>query len=170
MISKPENLDAKLYYTQYIEPLLEVDLLSVLESAKQETIALMKSTTADRESYAYADGKWTVKQLFQHDIDVERILAFRALSIARKDPLKLPGFDENFYVENDFTENLTLQEICDDFETARNSTISLMKSFHKDALDYEGVASGLPITPRITGWFIVGHNLHHNRIFEERYR
>jgi hypothetical protein len=96
-------------------------------------------------------------------------LAYRALSIARKEAVNLLGFDENAYVENDFTENLSLQEICDDFESARNATISLFKSFHKEALNFEGRASGLPITPCITGWFIVGHNLHHNRIFEERY-
>jgi hypothetical protein len=96
-------------------------------------------------------------------------LAYRALSIARKEAVNLLGFDENAYVENDFTENLSLQEICDDFESARNATISLMKSFHKEALNFEGLASGLPITPNIMGWFIVGHNLHHNRVFEERY-
>ena len=106
------------------------DLYEALENTKMETIAALKSIPVDRESYAYAEGKWTVKQLAQHVVDCERILNYRALAIARKEPMNLNGFDENLYVENDYSEFRTLTEICEEFEITRNSTQMLIKSFH----------------------------------------
>ena len=43
--------------------------------------------------YQYEDGKWTVKDILQHMIDVERVFAYRALRFARYDFTELPGFD-----------------------------------------------------------------------------
>ena len=55
---------------------------------------------AEKANYAYAEDKWTIKQMFQHVIDTERIFAYRALAIARKEPSSLLGFDENEYAKN----------------------------------------------------------------------
>ena len=49
----------------------------------------------EKWGFSYSDGKWTVKQLFQHVIDTERILAFRALSVARGEVKSLNNFNEN---------------------------------------------------------------------------
>lgn len=37
--------------------------------------------------------------MLQHVIDTERILAYRALAIARQEPAALLGFDENEYAK-----------------------------------------------------------------------
>lgn len=169
MIEKPNNLDPKAYFTSYIESLRETDLYEALENTKMETIAALKSIPVDRESYAYAEGKWTVKQLAQHVVDCERILNYRALAIARKEPMNLNGFDENLYVENDYSEFRTLTEICEEFEITRNSTQMLIKSFHPDILDHIGNANGDEVTPRSILWFMAGHNIHHIKVMKERY-
>lgn len=169
MIAKPKNLDPDAYFTSYIESLLETDLYEALENTKMETIAALKSIPVDREGYAYAEGKWTVKQLAQHLVDCERILNYRALAIARKEPINLNGFDENLYVQNDYSEARTLSEICDEFEITRISTQMLVKSFHPEILDHIGKANGAEVTPRSIIWFIAGHNIHHVKVMKERY-
>src|SRR6185503_10843864 len=73
------------------------DLLAYF-SAQRETIAsLLASLPEAKLMYRYAEGKWSIKDVAQHIIDSERIFAYRALTIARNDGLKLPGFEENDY-------------------------------------------------------------------------
>lgn len=43
------------------------------------TDTLQKVTEEGKWDYAYAEGKWTVKELVQHLIDCERIFSYRAL-------------------------------------------------------------------------------------------
>lgn len=169
MISKPINMHSELYFKTLIDALTEPDLLVALEQSKMETLVLMKSIPAEKESHAYATGKWNIKQLFQHIVDCERILSYRALSMARKERAALLPFDENEYAMNDNSHALTLNQIATDFENVRNATISLVKSFNKEMLDFESIANNLPMTPRILSWFIAAHNFHHNKIVSERY-
>jgi hypothetical protein len=169
MITKPNYLDPDLYFKSFIDNLEDKDLISALERSKNETLQLMRLIPKEKENFAYAEGKWTVKQLFQHLADCERVFSFRALSIGRLDPLNLPAFDEDLYVKNDFTQNIGLSQICEDYEMARNSFTSLMKSLNPKVLDHFGKANNIAISPRIVGWFNVGHNDHHNKILKERY-
>ena len=169
MIAKPTNLDPTVYFKSLIDILPETDLLDALENTKTETLRVLSSVPIEKENYAYAEGKWTIKQLAQHIVDCERILNYRALSVARKEPGKLLGFDEGFYVQNDLSHNRTIKEICEEFELVRNSTIALVKSFHPDILDHPGNANGVEVTPRIVSWFTAGHGIHHINVMKERY-
>lgn len=169
MISRPTNLGAKYYFTPLINKLEGVDLISTFERVKTETIDLIDSIPKEKYDHAYADGKWTIKEIFQHNIDCERILAYRALRMARMDNSKMAGFDENDYVTNSFTNNLKMNDIASDFKIVRDSSISLFNSFQNEALNFEGNANGMTITPLIIGWFIAAHNHHHNQMIKERY-
>ena len=134
-----------------------------------ETMELIKTIPSSKENYAYADGKWNIKELFQHLADCERVFSFRILCIGRQDPMNLPGFDEDLYVKNDFSMDRNLTQIGADFDAARKSTISLIKSLSPKVLDHFGNANNIPLSPRIIGWFNAGHNDHHNQIVKERY-
>jgi len=168
-ILKPNTLDPKVYFKSLIDAVPETDLLSALANCKEETLRVLRAIPVEKESYAYAPGKWTIKQLAQHIVDCERILAYRALSVARKEPGKLAGFDEGFYVENDYSESRTLEDICDEFEVTRLSTQFLVSSFHPDVLDHVGNANGVEVSTRTLGWFIAAHGAHHINVIKERY-
>lgn len=169
MISKPTKYVPNAYFASIIDTAPEEDLISALVNSRAETIDLIQNISAPKESFAYAEGKWNIKQLFQHVIDCERVFCYRALSIARGDMQMLPGFDDQLFVDNDYTKRVDLNTICEDYAVSRLSTISLMKSIQPDVLDLEGNGNGIIVTPRIIGWFMAGHNYHHNRIIRERY-
>ena len=168
-ILKPSNLDPKVYFKSLIDAVPETDLMTALEHLKYETLRVLRAIPVEKENYAYAEGKWTIKQLAQHIVDCERILAYRALSVARKEPGKLAGFDEGLYVQNDFSEWRSLKDICNEFEATRNSTQFLVSSFHPDILDQVGNANGVEVTTRTLSWFIAAHNVHHINVIQERY-
>jgi hypothetical protein len=124
---------------------------------------------AERANYAYAEDKWTIKQMFQHVIDTERIFAYRALAIARKEPAALLGFDENEYAKNGTAANRQWKDMLTEWRVVRQSTNLLFSSFTEDQMKSLGTASGHPISVNALGFIIFGHALHHLHILKERY-
>src|SRR5438876_768181 len=73
------------------------DLLSYFGSQTESVETLASSLDENELLFRYAPVKWSVKGVFAHVIDCERINSYRALSIARGEKHPLPGFDENDY-------------------------------------------------------------------------
>jgi hypothetical protein len=117
----------------------------------------------------YAPGKWIGKEILQHCIDTERIMAYRALCFSRKEKASLPGFDENIYAANSLAHQRSYSDLMEEFECVRKSTIYLFRSFSEETLLQEGIANGKNILVGALGFVIIGHALHHQWILEERY-
>lgn len=157
------------YYKPYIEALGEVDLLNELEHSFIPFIDFLNTIPTEKLEYRYAEGKWTIKDIVQHLIDAERIFAYRALRIARKDQTPLPGFEENEYVETAFANNRTMEDLMEEFAIVRKATLSLFKTFTEEQLMNMGTASEKPVSVRAIGFITLGHQKHHEKIIKERY-
>jgi uncharacterized damage-inducible protein DinB len=159
------------YYAQYIE---SVDkngktIIDNLELSQNVFNRTFDNLSVDKQNYAYAEGKWTVKELIQHIIDTERIFCYRALCFARKDKTSLPGFDQDVFVDNGNANQLNYKDLLDEMKTLRKSTIQLYKSFSEEALLRMGIGSGNKMSVRALGYLFSGHQLHHLNIVKERY-
>ncbi|MCP9770127.1 DinB family protein [Lacihabitans sp. LS3-19] len=117
----------------------------------------------------YALGKWTVKDILQHCIDTERIMAYRAMSFARNENQLLPGFDENRYAENTNLENRSIESLLEEFSILRKSTIFLFENMDKPMLLRKGQANSQKISSLSLGFVIIGHAMHHEKVLRERY-
>ena len=157
------------YFDKYIN-LVDDDHL--FEAFKQSQIEL---ETLDLAKYnaigntIYAAGKWTIKDIFQHLIDAERILAYRSLRIGRNDKTKLPGFDEAELAANINTENRSLESIIAELKIVQSSTSLLFETFTDEALQRFTVVSGNQMSALAYGFAILGHQKYHLNIIEERY-
>lgn len=169
MINRPTYLNENRYFTAYIHKAIGSDLISSLRKSGNETLALIGKLDEEQANFKYAKGKWSVKQVLKHITDSERVFAYRALRISRKDITSLPGFDEKQFADLDYCDNLSLEIIKDEFIHVRNATIALFKTMDPAVLDFEGSASLLPISPRILGWVCAGHNEHHIGVIQDRY-
>jgi uncharacterized damage-inducible protein DinB len=147
----------------------EDDLQTAFQNNSPVVDVFLNSIPSSKADYAYADGKWTVKQLLQHMIDAERIFAHRALWFARKSPAPLSGFDENAYADIVDVSKRSLQSLIDEMKAVRKSTEFLFSSFSEDELNTVGTANNNPITVKALGFVTLGHFLHHKGILEERY-
>jgi uncharacterized damage-inducible protein DinB len=166
---RPNENDFAPYYGRYIAQVNEEDITNAISNQDNIIESFLKSISADKWNYAYAEGKWTVKELVQHIIDAERIFAYRALRIARKDETPLPGFDENTYAPVSEAGRRSSSELIEEFLAVRKSTELLFKSFTDEMLQQRGTASNQPVTPNALGFITVGHFYHHKNILEERY-
>jgi uncharacterized damage-inducible protein DinB len=157
------------YYFQYINVLGEVTLIEELEISLHEFIRFVQNIPMDKFDYRYADGKWTIKEIIQHVIDTERIFAYRALRISRNDKTPLPGFNENEYINNTDANQRGIQDLLTEFSAVRHSNIYLFKSFSNEQLERMGIASNAGVSVRAIGFILIGHQKHHQKVFEERY-
>ena len=157
------------YFATYINIVGNVELLEELEISLHDFIRFCQNIPMDKFDYRYAEGKWTIKEIIQHIIDAERIFSYRALRISRNDKTPLSGFNENDYVDNTNGNSRSLQELLTEMAVVRQSTLSLFKSFSYEQLLRFGIASNNEISVRAIGFIIIGHQKHHQKIFEERY-
>lgn len=157
------------FYKTYIKLVDETDLLQALRLSSYRSLELLHSLPEAKWDFRYADGKWSVRELWGHVIDAERIFAYRALTFARNDKVELPGFDENQYVPESNAAGRSLKKIADEFMHTRMSTIDLFESFSEDMLSRKGKANKNEVSVAALGFIIAGHETHHRKILRERY-
>lgn len=139
---------------------------------RDQLAAMEKLFTAlppDKHAYAYAPGKWTVKQLLGHLTDSERIFGYRALCFARADKNNLPGFEEDDYVREGHFNDRTLQNIWDEFKSVRVASITLAESFTPADQARTGTANLRPVSVEALLHIIPAHAQHHLNVLKERY-
>ncbi|MFK8038701.1 MAG: DinB family protein [Crocinitomicaceae bacterium] len=168
-IAKPTNFDPNHYFNHYINCAPNLNLLESLELTTKEMVDYMNGLSEKEGSFSYANGKWTIKQVLQHINDTERVLAYRAFRISRKDKTNMVSFDQDLYAENDYSESLTIEEIMAEFIALRQTTHLLFSKMSDAVADFEGLASNFAISPRALGFVISGHAKHHLNILKERY-
>lgn len=157
------------YYENYI-PLVKQDtILQAFKENEKEVINFFNSIPAAKENHAYADGKWTIKQLLCHLNDTERIFAYRCLRFARRDPQQLASYEEDHYAANCGVESRTLKDLVEEFESVRKSSIHLFKHFNEEDLLQTGLTPSGSSTVLAIGYTICGHTLHHINVVKERY-
>lgn len=157
------------FYAGYIGTLENVQLLEDLEISLHEFIKFVQNIPMDKFDYRYAEGKWTIKEIIQHLIDCERVFSYRALRFSRSDKTPLPGFDEDSYNKNTAGNLRSLQDLLTEMAVVRQSTLSLFKSFSQEQLIRAGFASEKKVSVRAIGFIIIGHQKHHQNIFEQKY-
>ena len=156
------------YFSRYIDLVKEADVLAAFD-AQDEMIQHYFESLEHKADYAYAPGKWTLKEMLQHIIDTERIFSFRALCFARKELQNIPGFEEDDYAANSNANNRNWKSLCEELKAVRKSTRFLFESFSPETFDSSGSANGKPTTVIAVGFMIPGHIYHHVNVIKERY-
>jgi len=168
-LGRPEPDEIPSHFLGYIRMVPESDPVIVLAAQIEETAAMLRGLSETDAMYRYAHGKWSVKEVVGHLADVERIMSYRALRIARGDQTPLPGFDENAYVPPAKFDARSLPDLVGELRTARAATLALFRSFDADAWLRRGTASGKPVSVRALGYMLPGHERHHVEILKTRY-
>ncbi len=168
-MQRPQPHEYADYYSTYIQHFPDGDLIALFQTVHQKTQAILRDLTEEQGEYAYAEGKWTIKQVVQHMIDVERIMAYRALRIGRGDTTELAGFDENMYAQNADVSRVRLSDLAGEFHMLRLTTMQLFSRFTEAESLLFGTANGYDVSVRALAFIILGHELHHVRVLQERY-
>jgi hypothetical protein len=169
-MNNPELYTQAPPYCHYYFDLIQTDnLMAELQQNKALVLDTLAAFSETQAEIAYAPGKWTVKEVFRHLMETERILAYRALRFSRMDPTPLPGFEEDEYILQAKEMKYDLTDLNLEFKALRDSTIQLFKPMTEGMLNFTGLANQVHYTPKTLGFMIIGHAIHHCNILKTRY-
>jgi DinB superfamily len=156
-------------YRDYVARVQAGNVLELLERQGISTAKLLAQVSPERAAYRYAPGKWSVTEIIGHLSDAERIFAYRALRIARRDETPLPGFDENDYTPAGEFDRRSLTDVAKELAVVRSATLALFRGLPDEAWTRRGTASNHPVSVRAMAHIIAGHELHHLEVLRTRY-
>ena len=157
------------YYDGYINLVQDDDLFIALDKSLELIENYDVKMLEDIGDRVYQPGKWTIKDIFQHMIDTERIFDYRALRFARHDSTPLPPYDEESYGKYSMAVSRDMTQILDELKQLRRSTIQLFRSFHPSVFQNSGTFFNQQVSVLAIGFIIIGHQVHHLNIIKERY-
>jgi len=161
--------DFQKYVQRYLDQIPSEDWIGELKISGEKTVEIYAALTEGQSLFAYAEGKWTLKELLLHLSDTERIFQYRILAFARGDKAQLPGFEEEEYAAASFANNRSLESLLEEYKLVRKSSQILIETLEPSVLKNTGIANGNQLAVETIGKLIVGHNYHHLSIIKERY-
>jgi uncharacterized damage-inducible protein DinB len=172
-IRRLDRPDASEYNARFDSEIADVpdtdDFPSLLRNQIEDTARLIAELGEENAAVRYAPEKWTVREVVGHLADVERVLSYRALRIARGDMTVLPGFDENAYVPAAHFEARSLASVMAEFRAVREATAALVEGLPETAAAMVGNVGSGQMSVRALLYLIAGHERHHLALFRERY-
>jgi uncharacterized damage-inducible protein DinB len=169
MKHKPDTNEYAAFYETYISLVPDVDVVAALEAQRLQMAQLLAGRSERDGNFRYAPGKWSVKEVIGHLADSERIFAYRALRIARRDTTPLSGFEQDDYVREAGSGSRELRDLAEEFAAVRDATVALYRSLSDEAWKRRGSANKNEVTVRALAFITAGHELHHRSILEQRY-
>ncbi|MCY7360121.1 MAG: DinB family protein [Rudanella sp.] len=157
------------FFDRYINLAPNIDLIDALTQGISPETLLPTQTMTDLGDYRYAPGKWTAKDIVQHLIDTERILAYRALRFARNHQTILPGFEEDDFARHANAAKRTITDLYDEYAQQHQLTVTLFRSFDEEMLQRIGICFNQTVSVLALGFILVGHPMHHANVVRERY-
>jgi hypothetical protein len=157
------------YFERYTSLIPDIELNVALEKYGANLLYDHMDDLYKKRDFAYAVGKWTVKQMLQHINDTERVFAYRALTLGRHDNTALPGFDENIFADRAPASYRSIDDLLHELDLLRKCNLILFSTFSDDDLCFVGNTNGKENTALAIGFTMCGHILHHLNVLRERY-
>ncbi|GGG88084.1 DNA damage-inducible protein DinB [Polaribacter pacificus] len=158
------------YYNNYVGLLAnDTELIEGYVKGKKMIQDFILSIPDDKLLHRYQPEKWSILEVFQHLIDTERVFMYRCFRIARNDKTNLAGFDQDDYIIPSEADLKSKAQMLEEFTINRDNSISLLKSISEKNFAFMGSANGSPVSARAAAFIILGHDIWHTKIIQERY-
>lgn len=167
--TRPSASEYAPFYAGYVGLVPETGVLEALERQVDEVRDAARRIPPEREHHRYAPGKWSIRQVFGHMVDAERVFGYRAFCFGRRDLTELPGFSENVFVERSRSGELGLAEHAEEFGLVRRGNLAMLRQVDAEGWEHLGSANGSSVSTRALAFIMVGHPRHHLAVLADRY-
>lgn len=158
------------YFDRYIELAADEDIVKALTVSLEELQHAPLDTWRALGDRAYAEGKWTIKDILQHLIDTERVFMYRITAIARGDKQHMLPYDEEVFAKAAQASSRAIDDLLEELTLIRKATVLFFRYCPDDLLLQQGYAyNGAQYGPLALGFMLAGHQRWHFRILENKY-
>ncbi len=157
------------YYDQIINLVSDIELSEAFADSIRQLRRIDRDLLNQLEEQTYAPGKWTVKEILQHVIDFERILSYRSMLFARNEGSVPQSVDQDLLAKNSRANARTIDALIEELKAVRLATSALYESFDDQTLLKTGINWKYEISVLAMGFAMIGHQIHHLKVIEEKY-
>lgn len=170
-MGRPAETEYHPYYRGYVSLVTEDDVIDALEQQTGELRKIAAAASPEKETFRYAPEKWSIRQLFGHLIDAEKVFGYRAHCISRGEQAALPGFDEQSYVAKSSYAEVPLSDLVEELALLRRTNVILLRRVDDEPGGWgrTGNANGANISMRGLAHVVLGHVRHHMGVLRDRY-
>lgn len=152
---------------EFLEAMPGENAITAMEMQRSCLQGIAHSVSTDQVDMIHAPYQWTIRQVFSHLAEAERIFGYRLLRIAAGDEIPLPGWDENAYANSRYGLG-NFDKLVEEIDLLRQSNLRLLKRLNPACWDRFGTVDGQRLSVRALAWMTAAHLRHHLAIVEQR--
>jgi DinB superfamily len=149
------------YYVQYIELVPEGHVVMLLERQIAETAAFLATFTPEQARWREAPGEWNILEIVGHLADTERVFGYRALRIARADPVMWTQVEFGDWAAAANFQARPLGDVVAEYAAVRAAFVAFLRGLDAAAWARRAPADWTLRSVRAVAYAMAGHELHH---------
>ena len=158
---RPDADECLPYYFQYIRLVPDGHIVERLERQITESAAFLSAFTPQEALRREAPGEWNILEIVGHLADTERVFGYRALRIARADPVMWTAVEFEDYVAAANFQERALGDVVAEFTVVRAAFIAFLRGLDAAAWQRRGPQEWTTRSVRAIAYAMAGHELHH---------
>jgi hypothetical protein len=158
---RPEADECLPYYFNYIALVPDGHIVDRLAHQITDSAAFLATLTPPQALARKAPGEWNALEIVGHVIDTERVFGYRALRIARADPVMWTQVEFEGYAAAANYRERPLGDIVAELVAARSALIAFLRGLDAAAWQRRPPADWTIRSVRAVAYTVAGHELHH---------
>jgi DinB superfamily len=158
---RPDADECLPYYAQYIQLVPDGHVVELLARQITETATLLATLTPERAVWREGPKEWNAVEIVGHLADVERVFAYRALRIARADPVMWTTVEFGDWAAAAGFEARSLGDVVAEYAAVRAAFVALLRGLDAAAWTRRAPPDWTLRSVRAVAYAMAGHERHH---------
>jgi len=158
---RPDAEECLPYYFQYITLVPDGHVVTLLERQIAESAAFLAAFTPEQTRWREAPGEWNIVEIVGHLVDTERVFEYRALHIARADPVMWTKVEFPDYAAAANFGARSLADVVAEYGAVRAAFVALLRGLDAAAWERRAPADWTLRSVRAVAYTVAGHERHH---------
>ena len=158
---RPDADECLPYYFQYIGLVPEGHVVAILERQIVESATFLAAFTPEQVLWREAPDEWNIVEIVGHLADVERVFGYRALRIARADPVMWTAVEFADYAAAANFQERPLGDVVAEYAAVRAALVAFLRGLGPAAWERRAPADWTLRSVRALAYAVAGHELHH---------